>query len=53
MPDNDGPVVLTSAKAKCPKCGHQVGQIDTTRERAIAVVTKAMERHLKEAHPDA
>ena len=48
-------VVLSSAKATCPVegCGVVKSQIDSTRERAIQVVTDAMNRHIDEEHPDA
>lgn len=47
-------VVLTSATAKCPVEGCSVtkSQIDSTRERAVQVVTDAMNRHIEEEHPD-
>ena len=47
-------VILSSATASCPVegCGVKKSQIDSTRERAIQVVTDAMNRHIEEAHPD-
>ena len=42
-------LTLTIASATCPKCGFKVSQIDQ-RERAVAVVTEGMNKHMAEHH---
>lgn len=46
-------LALVSVHADCPICGVRRGQIDTSRERAIQVVTDAMKAHIAQEHPEA
>lgn len=43
---------LVKATAKCPHCDVRKHQIDGTEERALRIVTEAIEAHVREAHPD-
>lgn len=47
-------IALTTAKASCPVdgCDFTAAQIDTTRERAVEVVTEAVHRHLDAEHAE-
>lgn len=45
-------VRLVQVSGKCPHCDVKKHQIDGTEERAMQVVSDAIERHIQEAHPD-
>jgi hypothetical protein len=45
-------ITLIKATGKCPHCDVRKHQIDCTQERAIQVVSDAIEHHIREEHPE-
>lgn len=43
---------LVRVTGKCPHCEERRHQIDGTQERAVQVVSDAIEKHIAEAHPE-
>jgi hypothetical protein len=43
---------LVSVTIECPHCGREFHQIDTTRERAVAIVEAAVDRHIAAEHTE-
>lgn len=43
---------LVKAAVECPTCGKRFHQIDSTEERALAIVRAAKDKHLTAEHWD-
>lgn len=43
---------LVRVTGKCPYCDVRKNQIDSTEERAMQVVSDALDAHVLEAHPE-
>lgn len=44
--------MLKQATSECTICGAKFHQIDSTEERALAIVEAAQDKHQLEAHPE-
>lgn len=43
---------LVQVSGKCPYCDVRKHQIDTTQERAMQVVSDAIDAHVRDMHPE-